>query len=585
MNILLKYAIVGILSGFIAFLLSLTPVFELIELKCYDLFHLFKEKKDPPPGFVLVTIDEQSFDYFKKQWPWPRAIHAKLIETLKERGASVIGMDIVFSEPSRPEEDEALSRALKKRRNVVLASILEEVVDRQYRLEKITKPLPDFMEASYEGLINVPLDIDGVVRRIPMAKAGEDLFSTKIAEIYSSKKISMPEGRYISFTGPPRSFKTISYYQASDPDYFLPKGFFNGKIVIVGMGLKTLTDPNKTFMDLFSTPYIFAGEWSLMHGIEIQANIVNNILKGDSVNRMGKYESLILFLVIGLIGSFYQIRWKPFSGFLLVFFSILFYLVVSIIIFKTYRFWAPIFISIIPFSLPYVGFGIEAYIRSEKKRREIRKAFSYYVSPSVLELILENPEMLTLGGKKEDVTVLFADIANFTTMAESLAPEELVKLLNRFFSEMTRIVFEYNGMVDKFIGDAIMAVWGCPVKDDEHALKASLTAIAIMKRMKTFRQELKKSGYPEINISIGISSGEVIAGNMGSIERFDYTVVGDAVNLASRLQGSNKDFGTSILIDGNVYNKVYGKIDLRPLGKIEVRGKTKMVDVYEIKCD
>jgi|MudIll2142460700_1097286.scaffolds.fasta_scaffold16879_1 adenylate cyclase len=591
MKTFLKFTAVGILSGVAAFLLSFVPIAELIELKCYDLLHYFKAAGEAPAEIVVVAIDEQSFDYFKKQWPWPRGVHAKLLKNLREQGASVIAFDIVFAENSVDREDQEFFRELSSTRNVVLASEYEEVADRQYDMSSVIRPLPLFMKVSQTGIISVPVDRDGVIRKIPIMKPGDISFASMIAELYSAGKVVIPEGRYISYIGPARSIKTISYYQAFDPEYFLPKDFLKGKIVLIGMGVRAAPDPRRA--DLFPTPYSFTFfRQPLMPGVEIHANVVNDILKGRYVRGMDKLMGLLLFLGIGLIGSLSQAGWKPVRGFLIALSLTLLYLGAVVFLFTSHRYWMPAFLPVIALVLPYAIFGTDAYIHSEKKRREIRKAFSYYVSPKVLDLILVTPEMLTLGGKKEVVTVMFADIANFTPMAEALSPEDLVKILNRFFTEMTNIIFEYNGLVDKFIGDAIMAVWGCPVKDEEHALKATLASVAMMKRMETFRADLKAEGGPEIHIRIGLSSGEAIAGNMGSSERFDYTVIGDTVNLAARLQDANKGLGTSILIDESVFKRIEGKtdgrgrdekIDLVPRGKITVKGKSKEINVYEVK--
>ena len=585
----IKFAVVGVVSGIVAFFLSFFPVAEFIELKCYDLLHFFKANREAPAEIVVIAIDEQSFDYFKKQWPWPRGIHAKLLKNLREKGASVIAFDIVFAENSVGKEDQEFFRELSSTRNVVLASEYEEVADRQYNMETVIKPLSLFMNVSQTGIISVHPDTDGVIRKIPQMKTEDDSFASKIAEIHLSRKLQLPEDGYISYIGPARSIKTISYYQAYDPDYFLPKDFLKGKMVLIGMGVKAAPDPKRA--DLFSTPYFFIGQ-PLMPGVEIHANLVNDILKGEYLRRMDKLMGLLLFLGIGLIGSFLQTGWKPVRGLIIALSLAVLYLIAAVLLFKFHGYWVPVALPVISLTLPYGVFGVDAYFRSEKRRGEIRKAFCYYVSPKVLDLILANPEMLVLGGKKEDVTVMFADIANFTPMAEAMPPETLVKVLNRFFSEMTKIIFEHNGLVDKFIGDAIMAVWGCPVKDEAHALNAVLASVGMMKRMETFRAELKAEGYPEIHIRIGLSSGEAIAGNMGSSERFDYTVIGDTVNLSARLQDANKGLGTSILIDWNVFRLAEGKVDEHagpgkiefiPKGKITVKGKSKEIDVYEVK--
>lgn len=573
---------IGLIIGLITFLFSLLPVSELFELKGYDLFYLFKKPEHPPDDIVIVAIDEPSFAELEKQWPWPRGLHARLIDTLKKEGASVIGLDILFSEPSQVEEDRALSDAIKRAGNVVLASDIEMIKDKRYTQEMVIEPISILKERVSIGLVTIPIDRDNVVRRFYHVKEGERLFAEEITHLYSKKIYQVPEGAYISYSGPQRGFNTISYYQALEPSIFLPKNFFRGKIVLVGKSIKTPSEPERPSPDLFATPFLFSKEGNLMSGVEIQANMVNNHLRGKFVMRFSRFGNILIFLIIGLAGSFLQIRWRPVLNGILTFIFFIMYLVIAYYVFVRYTLWIPTLLVILPISIPYGVSGINAYIQSEKKRKEIKRAFSHYLSPSILEVILASPENLRLGGEKVEVTVLFSDIANFTAMAETMPPEDVASFLNRYLDEMTKTIFEHKGTVDKFIGDAVMAFWGAPLPDENHSLNACRAAIAMQERLKSSREEFRQRGLPEIFVRIGINSGIVIAGNMGSSELFDYTVLGDTVNLASRLEGANKEFGTSIIISNSVYERVAANVIVRPLGMIKVKGKTKEVEIYEL---
>lgn len=576
-----NHLLIGFISGLFTFIFSLFPIAELLELKGYDLFYLFK-KEAHIEDIVIVAIDEPSFAEIGKQWPWPRSLHARLIDTLKKEGASVIGLDIIFAEPSRTEEDKALSEAIRQAGNVVLASDVKIITERRYAQEMVIEPIPILKRETITGLVIIPLDMDNVVRRFYPVREGERLFAEQIAYVHTRKKYKLREEAYIHYIGPPRSFTTVSYYQAIEPFAFLPKNFFKDKIVLVGMATKSTPEPERPLPEMFATPFIFSKKSGLMFGVEVHANMVNDIIRGEFVVRMSLTGRCLLFLTIGLIGSFLQIRWRPVMSGLLTFTFLACYLVATYYIFLKFLFWIPTLSVIVSASMPYGIFGIRSYIHSEKKRREIKRAFSHYLSPSILEYILAHPEDLKLGGEKVEATILFSDIDSFTTMAEKISPEEVASLLNRYFGEMTRIIFEHKGTVDKFIGDGIMAFWGAPVPDADHALNACRAAIAMQERLKSLKKELRERGLPEISIRIGIHTGLVIVGNMGSSELFDYTVLGDAVNLASRLEAANKDFGTSIIISEAVYRKVADTITAHPLGRTKVKGKIEEVEIYEL---
>ena len=575
---------IGLLCGAVVLLFSVTPLGTLLELKGYDLLHVPRRSAPPPKEIVLVAIDEPSFAELQKQWPWPRSLHARLVDSLNRSGAAVIGFDILFSEPSRPEEDAAFADALKKAGNVVLASDISTSDNAQFQQEMLIEPLPQFSRYAWTGLVTVPIDKDFVLRRLMTVKPGEHLFAEQIASRYLKRTSAIPEHAYISYISPPGSIPTVSYYQALEPAEFLPSGFFTGKIVIVGRATTASPEPQKNLVDYFATPFLFlsSAKSRLMSGMELHAIITDNVVTSQFVAAINTFWKSLIFALCGIAGSFLHFRWRPIAGALMTGCLCILYLAAAYATFAYYRLWTPTLTVLFSFLLPYGIFGVMAYIQSERKKREIKKAFSHYLSPAVLESVLSDPDNIKLGGKKVTATVLFADIAGFTTMSEQLQPEVISNLLNTYMSAMASIILRHKGTIDKFIGDAIMAFWGAPLPDAGQAGNACRAALDMQERLKTLKKEFREKGLPDISVRIGINTGPVIAGNMGSAELFDYTVLGDTVNLASRLENANKQFGTGILISASTYQEIADMVDVRPLGTIRVKGKAEQIAVYEL---
>jgi len=229
------------------------------------------------------------------------------------------------------------------------------------------------------------------------------------------------------------------------------------------------------------------------------------------------------------------------------------------------------------FAVVFVG-----YLSTDREKLRLRRTFRYYVGDSVMNEMLEHPELLRLGGAKRDCTVLFSDIRNFTALSESMAPEALVKFINGYLSPMTRIVLEEGGTLDKYIGDALMAFWGAPVPQEDHAIRACRTALRFLEELEQLRKGWVAEGLPEIEIGVGINSGPMVVGNMGSDLRFDYTVMGDAVNMASRLESANKLFQTSVMVSEETWNRIAPQATGRRLGSLRLRGRSESVRVWEL---
>jgi adenylate cyclase len=219
---------------------------------------------------------------------------------------------------------------------------------------------------------------------------------------------------------------------------------------------------------------------------------------------------------------------------------------------------------------------------AERRRRFIKRAFEFYMNPAVVDQIAKNPEMLELGGKEMDLTAFFSDVASFTTISEQLTPHQLVELLNEYLTAMTDIVLSYNGLLDKYEGDAIMAVFGAPIHYPDHATRACYVALDMQAELSRLREKWKQEGKPQLHARVGINSGNMVVGNMGSKTRFDYTVMGDSVNLASRLEGVNKQYSTSVMISEFTYALCKNDVQVREIDLIRVKGKAKPVSIYEV---
>ena len=228
------------------------------------------------------------------------------------------------------------------------------------------------------------------------------------------------------------------------------------------------------------------------------------------------------------------------------------------------------------------GSFIYRYWGVDREKRHVRQAFARYLSPEVVAEIMDKPHLLGLGGSRREMTAFFSDLAGFTGISERLSPEELVALLNRYLSRMTRVILKWGGYLDKYEGDAIMAFWGAPAMQPDHALRACLAALEQQEEVERFRREIAKEGLPPIHVRMGVNTGPMIVGNVGSEERLNYTVMGDAVNLASRLEGANKAFGSLIMISEVTYEQVRQSVEARELDLLRVKGKNLPIRVYEL---
>jgi len=377
----------------------------------------------------------------------------------------------------------------------------------------------------------------------------------------------------VNYLGPARSFP---HYSVSDvlrgrlsPDHF------KDKIVLVGA---TATG----IYDMRVTPFS-----SVYPGVEIHANVIDNILHQNFLIHSGwtKFIDLCMILSLGLFVGIVIPRIKAAQGVLFILVLLAVFIVSNTYLFTRFNIWLNMIYPVMIMMTIYLAITVYRYVTEEREKKKIRGAFQYYLTASVITEMLKDPSKLKLGGDKKALSVLFSDIRGFTTVSEALTPEELVHLLNEYLTVMTDIVFKYDGLLDKYMGDAIMAVYGAPLDQPDHPLRACRTALEMMEALKKLQKKWADEGRPVLNIGVGINSGDMVVGNMGSQMRFDYTVMGDAVNLGSRLEGINKEYGTNIVISEYTYEAVKDVMLCRELDAVRVKGKKLPVRIYELICE
>ena len=376
---------------------------------------------------------------------------------------------------------------------------------------------------------------------------------------------------FIDYVGGLDAFPRVSLCDVIDGT--TPDEALRGKAILVGV---TLLGE----FDQIVTPY--AGTEA---GLVSHASLVSSILQNRYLTRPS--SMMMLELLFMLASAFVLGRWLPrirfaLKGALVLGLGLLYIALDAALFSRGYRLavFVPGVLELMAVSFTTIFLG---YLSADLDREKLQHAFQHYLNKSVMAEMLANPSKLKLGGEKRELTVLFSDIRGFTTLAERMAPEALVKFINSYLTPMTEIVFDEGGTLDKYIGDAVMAFWGAPMEQADHALRAVRAALRFVDALEALKLRWRAENLPEFDIGVGINSGPMVVGNMGSDIRFDYTVMGDAVNLASRLEGTNKEYGTRLLMSEATYLLVKEHVTARRLGSVRVKGKRKPVFIYELR--
>ncbi len=580
-------------------------------------------KVAPSDDVIIVAIDEKSVNELGR-WPWPRTTMAKIIKGLAP--AKVAAFDIVFSEPETKERDKALGDAIKKAGNVVLGYFLREEagdtrdekalsqIDRsKIKLVKMigqveSVPLPELpgieanipvvgKDAAGFGLFNIyPDENDGKVRRshLIFLYNGEVYPSLALEALrhyykgsiiltlapYGVDSIFINEGKLptdesgrfrLNFYGKGGTFRTYSAVDVINGA--ISKDAIKDRIVFVGATEKAIYDLRVTPLD------------PVFPGVEVHATVAANTLEGRFLTHDNRVIGLDIFFMFFLpVGLCLILTWvhRTFIS-LVIFLSFLsIQVITNFYLFSSYNLVPSAVYPVISLFLSYLLSEAYRNIVVESKGRYLKKAFALMVSPELVSEILKDPDRLKLGGEKREITTLFSDIRGFTSLSEKLSPEELVAILNEYLSPMTNIVLEEGGTLNKYIGDAIMVLCNAPLDLSDHPKKGCIIALRWVKELEKLNEEWKKEGRPPLGIGVGINTGDAVIGNMGGDLRFEYTAIGDTVNLASRLEGMNKVYGTVIIATESTQKLVQNDFLFRELDMVRVKGKERPVAIYEL---
>lgn len=616
-----------------------------LDNKAGDLIYRYANENgatpQPSPRVVFLNINDLTYEYLKSN-QLDRKFLATAMNELSSFSPDAVMFDIIFARPSDTVSDSIFATALSDAGNICLPAGFSATLEKHGGIEKegvyYRRLMDEFRifpkevgtgnpfhagrgmvqddqfsaAAATSGHITALSESDGVYRFYPLVlkldsgyiptstvamfcrmydvepdsiviKWGESLTIPALKESKLEKDVVIPIDEHgqtyipypVKWQEDKRKMEIRNFItRSSDPELTDElTAFYEGNVVFVGDVSTGISDSGPTTLDN-AAPLVV-----------IHAALMNALLTG-SFFRTFK-DSWFLFVVVvatallGLLSLFKNgLYFHTLFGILiLVSFPFSYFLVTERVIFPMITFQANILVG-------YLTLLVTVQYTAAKEQSFIKSAFSRYLSPTVVDRLIDNPESLKLGGEERELTVLFSDIAGFTTISESIKPGELVKLLNEYFTEMTNIVTENGGIIDKYIGDAIMAEFGAPLHFDGHAVSAVKASLEMQKKCDELNRKRTNPSLPEIRMRVGINTGVVILGNMGSQQVFDYTVVGDTVNLASRLEGAGKLYGVNIMISEPVYDQIKGTgIHTRVLDIIKVKGKNKSVKVFEVISD
>jgi len=605
-----KSLVLALSVSLLTSLASYMGYLEGFEARALDLL-LWARGRIKSPEIVLVHIDDQAFRNLQEKQPLPRSYLASIIEVLAKSGAKVIAMDIELKVQTDPREDELLLKAIQAASENGVTKVVPVYVIRPEKEDdgKVLYSRTSFFSPKLTpvaGFANAPIDPDGFVRQLPLVVRGGDgriLPSLAIAVLaryagYDSGRLAqvlnqgegvsllLPEwdkfqGRLlpqptpfsftpediwkINFAGSQGSFRAIP----SDPVAYLAKqnfpvaadNPFRGKIVLIGA---TFGESR----DFFPTPQ------GLMSGVEIHANIIHTILSRSQILTADRLVAFALSLAFAVVASVLLTLFRPTTVTVIALVAIpVLSIPLSYLAFAYLGLW-------VDFVTPLLAIRWGAMVGDYLENKHIRRSLGQYVDREVADQIVHQEE--GLKGQSKEVTVFFTDVRNYTTLCEGLPPEKVVGILNEHFAMMGKIITQHQGCIVDFVGDAILAVFGAPKENPNHAWHAVQTAIEALGQLDVLNGHRQKRGISLLQIGVGIHTGEVVAGIIGSGDRKKFGVTGDTVNTGSRVEGLNKEFSTTILITRETLESVNGKFNVRRCGEVKVKGRDKPVEVFEV---
>jgi len=608
---------VALAAAVAAVLLGQSAPLRRLEGAALDLRFRLAERPPPHPSVALVLIDDKSLAELGR-WPWPRRVMAEFLDRLAEQRPRAVALDVLFADPD-PEGDAALAAAVRRAGNVALAT--------SFRFGGAAEPAPDFLAAAGYlawraeggaaraaleasaltaplaplgraaaalGHVNLAYDVDGAARFAYPVLAHDGAWHPSLpvalARLHlglARQEVWIEFGRGVHlgsrFLPTDESMRAAIPYRRPGvfPAYSfvdvlrarLPPGALDGAAVLVGAAAAGLGD---------MAPTPFAAQ---APGVERHAMAFDALLRGEAILRRDAMALLDAAMIVacGLMLGL-AARRGGVAGASAAYAALLGgFVALNLALFALAGVWLNLVVPALGLTLAYAAAAFTAHAWLVGDRRAIRDAFRRYLHPRLVEALAREPGLLRLGGETRELSALFADIRDFTGLAERLPAERLVRLLNRYFTAMTEVVQAEDGMIDKFLGDGLLAVFGAPLPQPDHAARACRAALAMQAAVAALNREWAAEGLPEIRIGVGVNTGPMVIGNMGSEQRFDYTVVGDAVNVAARLEAASKEAGEAVLVSEATLAAAGPGFRARELPDVALRGRTAQIRAFALE--
>ncbi len=613
---------------------------QFFEPAAYNFMHnMFTAKNTGSDKIALIVIDDKSIERYR--WPWKRDLYAKIFEYLNTySNPQIIGFDAIVSSTDKdnPEADKKLFSTIKNIDNLVVgfSPLLQKTATNEPDYEKefnkkfgiqVDTTQNPFNFSKYKSMTQFPTEYfnsikyTGSVNTTPNASGyivlGDQIVSingikypslalrmylllnkTDSVTLYKDKIVVNETNLQIPSINSPDAIQNFTkYYKVIPNTEYSHKKYsaidiidsldnikqgkppiidpaeFKDKIVFVGANAKASA---LGLEDALPTPML-----QKHPGVDIQATNLDNMINNEFVKQTTIIQDLIILIVLSTTVFVLITKLSFFQSL-----GILIAIAIAYVAFSSICFMhglAPNVITPLAIQLVTMIFGYSyRFILEGRNKEKIKQAMGKYLSQDIMQNVVKNIDDIKLGGKKAVVTVLFADIRGFTSISEKLTAEEVSVILNEYFTEIEPIISKYNGVINKFIGDAVMAIFGEPIQDINHAKNAVLCANEMLKKVDELRDKWLFEGKPKIEIGIGINTGEAFVGNIGSEKRLEYTVIGDMVNLASRIESYNKVYKTNLLISSSTYSYVSSIADVIKISEVTIRGKSKKMDIYEV---
>lgn len=578
---------------------------ERIENITYDWrVQALSKSKPVNSGIAMVVVDQFSLDWMEKEqglgWPWPREVYGAITEFVKAGGAKAVVFDMLFSENSiyGIDDDKSFASALSKFPTVgtivlsnsdIGTNIWPQNIARQFSINCMPTsestsalfPVNEIAE-SFAGIgsVNAKPDSDGVIRRVKLCHkfAGVVVPSLPLAlhKLFNPEVSFANDEIIINYRNAPFSYEVYNGASIIQSWTSMQEGMplsvqpeqFKDKVVFIGVSASGLFDQRVSPL-------------SQNHpGVDIQATILDNLMGDSFIQPLSFITQLFYLFLFGIIATWLMMRAQNWWSFFVPLF------ILPILIFALghfyyiYDYWLNITTLLSVVYLIIVFSGVLGYFLEGRQKRYIQSAFSHYISPAIVNQLARNPELLKLGGESRELTIFFSDIWGFTSVSEKLEPKELINMLHEYLEALSTIIMDHKGTIDKYEGDAIIAFWNAPLATNGHEKLAVEAALACQQKLSVLNAEFKKRYDVELRTRMGLNTGRVIVGNLGSAKHFDYSFIGDAGNLAARLEGVNKVFGSDILVSKVTRERVDG-ISFRKIGTIRVVGRSEAVEIYQ----